>query len=203
MNAVTASMARTALLVIGNCAGQRSSPVSEKLVPGVRDEVVFDAGLLRRIVAEHDRLIRHHPKLGHDGVGRARDAEQIGRRFRGTRTRARAAGDEEQRRVARDDRRPNHRQPVTPDEAHRPRPRSATAATSDPAASRLRRRPEASRRLRIGTPHPARRRSDRAPSPGRARSTPAPARSRPSPTRRRGHEPPRRFAGRYCGGADL
>ncbi len=63
---------------------------AQKFVPGVRDEVVFDARLLRRIVAEHDGLIRHHPKLSHDGVRRPRNPHEIGRRFRGTRTRARA-----------------------------------------------------------------------------------------------------------------
>ena len=61
---------------------------AEEVVPGIGDEVVFRARLVRRVVLEDDRLIGHQAQLGDDRAGVARRSTQP-RRRRGGRLRDR------------------------------------------------------------------------------------------------------------------
>ena len=56
---------------------------AQELVPGVGDEVVLGARLLRGVVHEHDRLIRHQPQLRGDRAGIPRRADEPCRRLDG------------------------------------------------------------------------------------------------------------------------
>ena len=74
---------------------------AQELVPGVGDEIILGAWLLRGIVHEHDGLIGHQAQFRGDGAGIPRRADEPCRRARRGLTLEAAAGDEEQRHVAR------------------------------------------------------------------------------------------------------